>query len=554
MKEKEEHQSTRTRPRRSSVPSEQLSDNPPALSTLNNIIHDDEEHDAEVFLNTYGLKPSTIPPFALLAGNFEQSTNTQRRFNLKRHEKKKEKYNKTHEQKQGAKNKENKKEDEVSKTRDANEPGATEPDAQLHWNRFMGSLTCVEPTMGNPSPAKLAKPYNKNLDEVANQEPCSSSGSSASSSDCDVESRIKVKAGDHLYSELLPGLSDRWRGEDRLKIMDSIPNVDDTYFKTTQEKNKFHRYVNELKTSFYSDSNYYNDWDLEKMEKEKKHVLEKNDIDENKMASSYQANNYYYRNSIDRMNSRNSVTGHPNYGNMEPKDLEKVYYKENSSKGGMNSSRNYHLSMLQKKENITEYFKQQYGRKKMKFLPSLEKILFQNRYVPLFCRMFIVVLCVIALSLAARIYTNSNISYYANDSSSSSTYKKYALGQQPSTIMAIVVNSIAVLFEVFVAVDEFKGEPLGLRDPLGKLRLILLDLLFIIFSSANLAIAFGSMFDDDWVCLGGAPSMNSSPKINYICRKQRTLSSFLFLILCTWVITFTISIVRVVSKVSSLQR
>lgn len=554
MKQRDEHQLAGNDPRRSSITSDQLSENPPVLSTLNNIIHDAEVHDAEVFLNTYGLKPSTIPPFALLAGKFDHCTNTQRQFNQKRHEKTREKYNRTHEQKQEPKKEENKTVDEENNAKEENEHKATEPDAQLHWNKFMGSLTCVEPTLGSPQPGKRSKPYNKNLDEVANQEPCSSSGSSTSSSDCDIESRIKVKPGDHLYNELLPGLSDRWRGEDRLKIMDSIPNLDDTYFKTTQEKNKFHRYVNELKTSFYSDSNYYNDWDLEKMEKERKHVLEKNEIDENKMASSYQANNYYYRNSIDRMNSRNSLTGHPNYGNMEPKDLEKVYYKENSSKGGVGSNRNYHLSMLQKKENITEYFKQQYGRKKMKFLPSLEKILFQNRYVPLFCRMFIVVLCVIALSLAARIYSNSNISYYGSDTSSSSTYKKYALGQQPSTIMAIVVNSIAVLFEVFVAVDEFKGEPLGLRDPLGKLRLILLDLLFIIFSSANLAIAFGSMFDDDWVCLGGAPSTTSSPKINYICRKQRTLSSFLFLILCTWVVTFTISIVRVVNKVSSLQR
>ena len=172
------------------------------------------------------------------------------------------------------------------------------------------------------------------------------------------------------------------------------------------------------------------------------------------------------------------------------------------------------------------------------------------------CRFIIVVLCTIALSLSARIYVNSKAHYFGRDLNEpiTSELKKYTLGQKPSTIMAIVINSISIVFEVFVAVNEFKGEPLGLRNPLGKLRLLLLDLFFIIFFSANLSIAFGSMLDNDWVCVGGYPSNKSSPKVNYICRKQRTLSSFLFLILCAWVITFTISITRVVNRVSSSQR
>ncbi|OBA26133.1 hypothetical protein HANVADRAFT_53383 [Hanseniaspora valbyensis NRRL Y-1626] len=568
MEQLNQNQKTNMNTRRSSISSQVSSSKQLFTSKLYNNIHNAKVKDAEVFLNIYGLKPTTIPPFALIIDKHDYSTNTQRKFNEKRHNKQKEKFNKLQEPKpmlrdgRSSMTLEDPKEDNNEEN---NSPGQ-ELDSQMHWNKFIENLTCTNNTSIKQSPIGSPKISNKYIKNVASQDVLSSQSSrssSSSSSDCDVDSRIKVKPGHPLYNELMPTLNDRWRGEDRLKIMESIPYIEECNFKTLQEKNEFNSYVNELKTNFYSDKNYYNDWDLDKMEQEKKNVLEKNKIDEDKIATPHNMNNinssFYYRNSVDRTNSRSTVNGHPNYGNMEPRDLEKVYHREHNNRFGINTNnKNYHMSMLQKKENITEYFKQQYGKKKTQFLPSIEKILFQNRYVPLFCRLFIVVLCVIALSLSSRIYVNSKGSYYGNSltgsTTSSTTLEKYTLGQQPSTIMAIVVNSIAILFELFVAIDEFKGEPLGLRNPLGKLRLILLDLLFIIFSSANLALAFGSMFDDDWVCIKGVPSMKSSPKINYICRKQRTLSSFLFLILCSWVITFTISIVRVVNKASSLQR
>lgn len=117
--------------------------------------------------------------------------------------------------------------------------------------------------------------------------------------------------------------------------------------------------------------------------------------------------------------------------------------------------------------------------------------------------------------------------------------------------MAICVNSIAVLYLVYIGYDEFSGKPLGLRNPLSKLRLILLDLLFIIFSSANLSLTFNTLYDSQWVCTTEEASNRQLPRIDYICRKQRALAAFLFMVLFMWVTTFTISIVRVVEKVSS---
>lgn len=192
-----------------------------------------------------------------------------------------------------------------------------------------------------------------------------------------------------------------------------------------------------------------------------------------------------------------------------------------------------------------ERFRQLKKRKMQQWRPKLTRLLLDSQYLPLVLRMCIGMFSAIALGLAVRVYQNSH-----------TRVEKLGrnIGQQPSTIMAICVNTIAIVYIIYIAQDEFTGRPLGLRDPLGKLRLILLDLLFIIFSSANLALAFNTLFDKRWVCRrGGGPTARDGEDItiSYICRKQRALSSFLFVMVVLWVITFTISLVRVVEKVSS---
>ncbi|GAV53113.1 hypothetical protein ZYGR_0AI03950 [Zygosaccharomyces rouxii] len=192
-----------------------------------------------------------------------------------------------------------------------------------------------------------------------------------------------------------------------------------------------------------------------------------------------------------------------------------------------------------------ERFRQLKKRKMQQWRPKLTRLLLDSQYLPLVLRMCIGMFSAIALGLAVRVYQNSHTQVEKLGRN---------VGQQPSTIMAICVNTIAIVYIIYIAQDEFTGRPLGLRDPLSKLRLILLDLLFIIFSSANLALAFNTLFDKRWVCRrGGGPTAKDGEDvtISYICRKQRALSSFLFVMVVLWVITFTISLVRVVEKVSS---
>ncbi|CDK29555.1 unnamed protein product [Kuraishia capsulata CBS 1993] len=168
--------------------------------------------------------------------------------------------------------------------------------------------------------------------------------------------------------------------------------------------------------------------------------------------------------------------------------------------------------------------------KRKDWKPALFQILLTNSFVPLLLRQFTFALSVIALGLAGRIeYSTRN----------------FDVPQQPSSIMVLCVQSCAIIYLCYISYDEFTSQPLGLRDPTAKIRLILLDLLFIIFSSANLALAFNTLYDNRWVCEVGTAASTETTSMS-VCDRQRTLAAFLFIILCMWVLVFTVSIFRVV--------
>lgn len=182
--------------------------------------------------------------------------------------------------------------------------------------------------------------------------------------------------------------------------------------------------------------------------------------------------------------------------------------------------------------------------KRADLLPTLKRLFVQNPLVPLFLRILILIFSACALALACTIFVYSRKKYHDQK-----------IEQQPSTIMAIVVQCCAIVYVIYISYDEYSGKPLGLRDPLGKMKLIMLDLLFIIFSSSNLSLTFNTLYDDEWVCQDDNTPILANigiyyPTVYSICRRQRALASFLFLVLCLWVVTFTISIIRVVDRVS----
>lgn len=108
--------------------------------------------------------------------------------------------------------------------------------------------------------------------------------------------------------------------------------------------------------------------------------------------------------------------------------------------------------------------------------------------------------------------------------------------------MAIVVDVIAIPYILFVTWDEYTGKPLGLRATKTKIRLVLLDLFFIIFESANLALAFGALTDAQGACVVGSNGRNS-----LVCNRVKALCGILMLALLAWSMTFAVSIFRYVT-------
>lgn len=175
--------------------------------------------------------------------------------------------------------------------------------------------------------------------------------------------------------------------------------------------------------------------------------------------------------------------------------------------------------------------------------PQMKRYVVQNPLFPLLLRILILTFCCCALGLAITIYRGLR-----------KHYGGHGVKQQPLTIFAIVVECLAIAYVIYIAYDEYLGKPLGLRNPLGKMKLIMLDMLFIICSLANLSLSFNLLTDNQWVCLEDSELMESvgifNPKVLLLCRRQRALTAFILLVLVLWVVTFTISIIRVVVKVS----
>jgi hypothetical protein len=114
-----------------------------------------------------------------------------------------------------------------------------------------------------------------------------------------------------------------------------------------------------------------------------------------------------------------------------------------------------------------------------------------------------------------------------------------------STYMAVIVDIIAIIYILCITVDEYHSPPIGIRPSSAKLRLTLLDLLFIVFAAANLSLAFQAMNDPQWICHNGG----SCSVKDHVCQDQKALASVLLITLIAWLSTFIVTLVRLVSRV-----
>lgn len=166
--------------------------------------------------------------------------------------------------------------------------------------------------------------------------------------------------------------------------------------------------------------------------------------------------------------------------------------------------------------------------------PKLLESIRINSYFPLFFRLISLSLTTVALGLSAKLVVSTHDNH---------------VSQQPSPLMALIVQAVAIVYLIYITYDEFTSQPLGLRNPREKIKLILLDLIFIIFSSANLSLSFQSIYDSRWVC---AENLYPGDLLSnsLMCKNVKALTAFLLVTLVVWCINFSISVFRIVHVVS----
>ena len=147
-----------------------------------------------------------------------------------------------------------------------------------------------------------------------------------------------------------------------------------------------------------------------------------------------------------------------------------------------------------------------------------QRTVLRNPIVPMVIRMNVWSFSAVALALACSIH---HITDKDKD--------KSGIRATPSANMAIVVDAVALVYLLYITYDEYSGKPLGLRPAKAKMRLIFLDLFFIVFDSANLSLAFETIQGDCHV---------------KVCTQQKALASVLLIALIAWLLTFSISVMR----------
>ena len=141
---------------------------------------------------------------------------------------------------------------------------------------------------------------------------------------------------------------------------------------------------------------------------------------------------------------------------------------------------------------------------------------------PLILRLIVMVTSIVALGIAGRMYVLEKGVHQAS-------------AERTQSLMAIVVDCVAIPYIGYMIWDEYTGKPLGLRTGVSKMALIMLDLFFIIFKSASTALAFESL-------------VYHNVKEKTVRSLAKALATFMLVALISWTMNFTVNIFRTVER------
>ncbi|KAF2109834.1 hypothetical protein BDV96DRAFT_501946 [Lophiotrema nucula] len=175
--------------------------------------------------------------------------------------------------------------------------------------------------------------------------------------------------------------------------------------------------------------------------------------------------------------------------------------------------------------------------KRSRKIKRLHRVIMMHPMVPLAVRLTVLTFSCLALGLAGSIFHRSDSAGCKNNS---------------STWLAVIVDVVAIVYISYITYDEYTSKPLGLRSHTAKMTLIFADLVFIVFDSANLSLAFQALTDELWACRDNATSeLNTCAFSKDICVRQKALTATLLIALVAWLVTFAISTLRYENSLSS---
>jgi hypothetical protein len=195
-----------------------------------------------------------------------------------------------------------------------------------------------------------------------------------------------------------------------------------------------------------------------------------------------------------------------------------------------------------------------FRRKRRVWYKRVQFTVLRNPFVPLAFRFTVIAFALIATGLGASIYheTGRIVHCIEQPQDNRDDYCDGLLGdhdgpidyyRDPAALMAIIVDVIAVVYSIYITYDEYFSKPLGLRKARAKVRLVLLDLFFIVFQSANLSLSFESLTVEEGACQVGDTDQTAT-RFDNVCERSKALSSVLVVSLVAWMMTFSVSILR----------
>ncbi|KAK0555144.1 hypothetical protein OC846_001825 [Tilletia horrida] len=181
------------------------------------------------------------------------------------------------------------------------------------------------------------------------------------------------------------------------------------------------------------------------------------------------------------------------------------------------------------------------------YFQRFRTFLLLNPFAPFFFRMINLTFTTATLAVAIKIHERLRA---IGDAS--------LVGSSP--ILGIIFAPLTLAHVFSQIYMEYFGRPIGLWSVRSKLFYTLIELVFVCFWSAELALSFDNLSTSPLECCCGASRLfneddldlinRNQDKVGYICRLQSTLAGLSFVSLLAYLIVLAVSLFRIFERVS----